>query len=297
MIALRLSVLLLTFPLVLGSAPASAEPPNAVCREACRERNVDASCAWLTMKPRRCFVHAVRECRKLVRADLPAACPLPPDLPACLTNQSCPYGSLCADATCQVIGCDDVTPCPGHQACEGGRCVVDDCGGSSQNCPKGFHCIGPVANGCQPDDPTRTACMTDTDCIAPGEFNPRCLRGVCAARARRRACEADGDCFAACKTSTAAVRVPRCNSAGQCVCANCESGGQCDARFNCGDGQTPVCLVTGVCYCPAPPSPPPGGTGVCTAFETPACTPCRTDADCGGGFDVCLQSASCIQTP
>lgn len=160
----------------------------------------------------------------------------------------------------------------------------------------GTHCAptGLVSGRCEPDDPTRVACMTDTDCIASGNFNPRCLRGVCASRPRRRACDVDSDCFEACKTSIASVRIPRCNSAGQCVCANCESGAQCDARFSCKDGQSVMCRTNGNCFCPAPPSGG-GGTGVCTTFEMSACTLCHTDADCGGGFDVCLQSAHCDQ--
>jgi hypothetical protein len=233
-----------------------------------------------------------------VRQGGAAACPPPADLPACLTNRSCPYGALCADGVCQVVACaseDGFSNCTGRQQCVEGRCVVAECEGSSENCPAGMHCAltSTISGTCQANDPTRTHCMTNTDCIAPGEFNPRCYRGVCGMRRKPRECEADGDCFEACKTSRAAVRIPRCDGGGRCVCANCVDDAQCTARFGCADGQSPMCRSNGTCYCP-PPEQTSGGRGVCTTFENPACTSCATDADCGGGFDVCLQSASCV---
>jgi hypothetical protein len=297
----RLTLVLPLLAVLAGSA--AAQTPREACLEACQSRNLDASCAWLTMQPRRCRAHALQECRDLVRDGAPAACPLPPDLPPCLTNQGCPFGALCVDSTCQVVGCDEAEgfpPCPGHQRCVEGRCIVDDCQQSNQNCPAGSHCTATdlVSGLCEADDPTRVACTSDTDCIASGSFNPHCMRGVCAARRRRRRCESESDCFAACRTSQAAARISRCNAAGQCVCANCTDDAQCDARFRCADDQAPVCRTAGPCACP-PPVPSGGGgsgTGVCTSFEMPPCTPCRTDADCGGGFDVCIQSGSCEQT-
>ena len=278
---------------VLGS-PAGAAPTKQACREACEAANVLTSCAWLTPKPGRCTRAAVRACLQRARAGQPVACEPTEDFPACLTNRGCPYGTLCTDGRCQVVACGagDPASCSGDRTCLGEQCVVADCRGSDQNCPDAFHCApaGLGSGTCVPVDPNRRACTSDTDCIAAGDFNPRCLRGVCAARKRRRACEADADCFPACRKGGAAARLGYCDAAGRCVCANCESQAQCAARFSCESGQAAECRPNGSCRCPGSPSS--GGRGVCTTFETPACTPCDTDAHCSG-IDRCLQSASC----
>ena len=295
--ALTLAVLLLLLP-----AGISAQNLEQLCQQSCEEQNIPASCAWLSKQQRRCVQRAIKACVKLARLDLGAVCNPPEDLPVCLTNQGCPHGSMCVSGVCQVVACtgsDGLANCTGDNTCVGERCLVNDCRASDQNCPAGSHCepadppFGSISGTCQPNDPDRRQCTTDTDCITAGSFNLRCFRGVCAVRRERRQCENDGDCFRVCKTSPSAVRIPRCDAAGRCACANCSGAAQCNARFSCVAGSQVLCRTNGPCFCPpVPPPPPPGGTGVCTTFETPRCTPCETDADCIG-IDACLQSARC----
>jgi hypothetical protein len=280
--------------LVAGATPAGAARRSAAaCRAACRDRNVPASCAWLSPEPRRCVERALRGCE---HATVPGiACPLPPDLPACGSNQGCPYGTLCIDATCQIVGCGShggVADCTGNNVCDGDKCVVAECNAVTANCARGFHCeaasgiFGSISGSCLPDDPGATYCASDTDCIAMGEFNPRCVDGVCARgrRMRRGArCTADGDCFRACLRSRSRVRVPLCSAAGVCVCADCTDGDQCNALFSCSGGQAEVCR-RGTCVCPPirtgggdgfPTDLPPGNYSVTICVSGTVSLPCQ----------------------
>ena len=134
--------LLLASGWLLPEPAAAGRHTAAECRAACESRNIPASCEWLTRVPQRCIRDAERACQ---RNPVPGAaqCLPPKDLPACGSNNSCPYGSLCVDATCQVVGCgshDGVADCTGNNACKYDKCVVADCSGATANCPKGFHC-------------------------------------------------------------------------------------------------------------------------------------------------------------
>jgi hypothetical protein len=214
----------------------------------------------------------VRSLRACEHATTPGAvaCPLPPDLPACGSNQGCPYGTLCVDATCQVVGCGShggIADCTGNNVCDGDKCVVAECNGVTGNCARGFHCepasgiFGSISGTCHPDAPGATYCASDTDCIAFGSFNPRCVDGVCARqkKLRRRArCVADDDCFKSCLRGRSRVRMPLCSAAGACVCADCTDDAQCNAAFSCSGGQPEVCRG-GMCFCP--PLPAGGGGG------------------------------------
>ena len=289
---------LITAVLLAPALPvdALAQAPKALCRQACDVANLPASCSWMATKPKRCLRRAVKACVVRIRQGLATTCEPTDDFPPCLTNHGCPFGTLCTDTRCQVVSCTTVDPttCSGDRMCLDGTCIVADCRRSDQNCPSGFVCTptDALSGTCQPSNPSRRACATDTTCSLASSVNPRCLRGICAAKKRRRRCEADGDCFEACKTGRSSARLAYCDAASRCVCANCESTTQCAARFSCEAGSVPACRSNGACRCPAPPSSSSGGRGVCTTFESPACTPCDTDADCGG-FDLCLQSASC----
>jgi hypothetical protein len=253
--------------MLLSAGPAAGAPSLAACRDACRDRNVPASCGWLSPDPRHCLERALRACE---HGTGPVACPLPPDLPACGTNQGCPYGTLCIDSTCQVLGCgshNGVADCTGNNTCDGEKCVVSECNAVTANCARGFHCapapgiFGSISGSCLPDDPGATYCASNTDCIAIGNFNPTCVNGVCARRNRRKRrarCTADVDCFRSCLRGRSGVRVPLCDASGSCVCANCSDTGQCNEMFSCSGGQAEVCRK-GTCVCP--PIPAGGGDG------------------------------------
>jgi hypothetical protein len=295
----RWLVLLLVAVTLLAVAPeADARRTAAECRAACGERNVPASCKWLSPSPRGCVLQAIRACETSTAAG--TDCPLPSDLPACGSNQGCPFGSLCVDATCQVVGCGShagVADCTGTNRCDGDKCVVADCAGVDANCARGFHCtpgtglLGSLSGTCEGNTPGTTYCAFDTDCIAPGSPNPRCLGGVCghaAARNRRARCTADTDCFRACLRGSAVVRVPLCDAAGTCVCGGCTDDADCNARFSCGGGQPEVCRPNGTCFCPPvsgggggggggfPTNLPPGNYALTICISGTASIPCQS---------------------
>ena len=274
---------------VLGVAtvpmPARAVGVGTLCRAACEARNVRTSCAWLAPKPRRCLHRAVQACRRGVREGLPVACPLPEDLPACLSNHSCPFGALCVDATCQVVACgrEDLPPCGGSSTCRGDKCVVERCFGATENCPAGFHCrpdegpLGSVSGTCTADDPGTTYCTGDVDCIAPGEFRRVCRRGVCERRSgpgRRRA-------------PTTTTTSSTTTTIGATTTTTTPAGSACADVFDCGGGEA---CCAGTCV-----ADPYAGMGICSTLYTPACTLCGNDDDCtcNGIFcDACEGTAS-----
>jgi len=253
-------------------ALAAAEGLGAQCKAACEAKNVPASCRWVAARPRRCVHHAVRGCKKLVRAGFPIACPPPEDLPACLTNHSCPLGALCVDATCQVVACGEGLPeCGGLRTCDGDKCVVGDCTGSTENCPAGFHCNGL----CLPDDPGVDYCTNDVACIKAGEFDRVCRGGICEPRGRRRPRRTT--------TTTSTTTLVTSPTTSTTVAG----GHACFDFFDCGGSD--VCC-NGQC------APDPfAGKGTCSELYTPACTLCTTDDDCNcnGIFcDSCGGTAS-----
>ena len=263
--------------LVAGLAlagPAAAESVGRQCRAACEIQNVQTSCRWIAAKPRRCIAHAVRGCKRLVRDGFPVACPAPEDLPACLTNHSCPHGSLCVDATCQVVRCGGEMdpPCGGTRTCDGDKCVVGDCSGSTENCPAGFHCDGI----CLPNDPGIDYCTNDVACIKAGEFDRVCRGGVCGPRGRRG------------RRATTTTTVTTTTVGGGSTTSTTVAGGNgCFDFFDCGGNQA---CCGGQCV-----PDPFAGMGTCSEIYTPACTLCATDDDCAcnGIFcDSCGGTAS-----
>ena len=255
-------------------ALASAEGLGAQCKVACEARNVPTSCKWIAAKPKRCLHRAVRACKKLVRDGFPVACTLPEDLPACLTNHSCPFGALCVDATCQVVSCgaEGQPPCGGSTTCDGDKCVVGACSGSTENCPAGFHCDGL----CLADDPNVDYCTNDVACIEAGEFDRVCRGGICGPRGRRRA---RWTTTTSSSTTTSTSATTSTTTAG---------GHACFDVFDCGSGSEACC--NGQCV-----PDPYAGMGTCSEIYTPACTLCATDDDCtcNGIFcDSCGGTAS-----
>lgn len=270
----------------LLAADAAAAGPRAACRAACEARNVPASCRWLAQPARRCLQQAIRGCRAALRATGTAACPLPAALPACLTNHGCPYGALCADATCQVVPCttpEGAPNCTGHQTCRGDRCVVADCGAVTANCPAGMHCrpadppFASISGTCVADDPGVTHCTTHTDCIAPGRPNQVCARGVCVPRRRGRR---PGGGPTTSTTAVVATTTSTTSTTGLPACAD---------LFDCPSSGDSACC-NGTCV-----PDPYAGMGICSTLYTPACTLCAGDDDCAcnGIFcDACEGTAS-----
>jgi hypothetical protein len=271
---------------VLSAADdAGAVSARAACRAACEARNVPASCRWLGSPPRRCLQHAHRACRTALRETGAATCPLPPDLPACTTNHGCPFGALCADATCQVVPCttpDGGPNCSGHQACHGAHCIVADCGGVTANCPAGLHCqpgdgpLGAISGECIADDPGITYCAVDTDCIEPFKPNQVCARGTCVPRRRPRRpgrrTTTSSTTVTTTTTTTSTTVLPACADVFDC----------------------PITVDVACCNQQCVPDPY-AGMGICSTIFTAECTLCTTDDDCAcnGIFcDSCEGTAS-----
>src|SRR6185436_928161 len=238
-------------------APAAASRHTAAeCRAACESRNIPASCEWLSRVPRRCVRDAERACQ---RNPVPGAaqCLPPKDLPACGTNNGCPYGSLCVDATCQVVGCgshDGVADCTGSNACKHDKCVVADCSGVTANCAKAFHCEPTKfgAGTCVADEPGTSYCMADTDCITFLGSNPNCVRGVCTRQGRPLGrCQTDADCPRWCRRGLYAMRPSRCDVDGLCICPDCTDDAQCAGLVACKSGWIATCREqpSGTCIC------------------------------------------------
>jgi len=180
----------------------------ADCEAACQDRNIGASCDWLSPVPRRCRRQALKACEASPVAG-PAACLPPKDLPACGSHHGCPYGALCIDSTCQVLGCgshNGVADCTGTNRCDGDKCVVAECSAVTANCPRGFHCepasppFDGISGACLPDVPGVGYCSVNTDCIEQGNFNPTCMQGICTRQVRRLgSCQNDADCSRWCR--------------------------------------------------------------------------------------------------
>jgi hypothetical protein len=230
----------------------------AECRAACRDQNLPASCAWLAPNPRRCLREALRACTKS-QVPGPAQCLPPKDLPVCGSNHDCPYGALCIDATCQVLGCgshNGLADCTGNNHCQGDKCIVADCSAVTANCPKGFHCepasppFDTISGVCVPDQPGVGYCSGTADCIVQGNFNPTCVQGICTKQPRRLGrCQTDDDCSRRCRRGQATTRVPRCDAASECLCTSCADDGQCGQLLACAPGRSAACLPSGACTC------------------------------------------------
>lgn len=266
----------LTLATGVGSSPSAIASPKADCCQACAAANLRVSCAWVARKTPRCVHHGIRDCIQRVRTGGPVECRPPADLPGCQTNHTCPFGSLCVDGACQVVPCGpapNATACAASTACQGDKCVVSDCGGTTANCPAGLHCetdpgqVVPTTGVCAPDEPGIHYCTVDTDCIIPLEPNLVCRRGRCEPRNRRRRSTTTST------TSTTATTL---------------GGTPCFDVFDCPGGASACC--GGQCV-----PDPYAGRGTCTEIYTPACTLCTTDDDCAcsGIFcDACGGSAS-----
>jgi len=305
--------LLLASGWLLPEPAAAGRHTAAECRAACESRNIPASCEWLTRVPQRCIRDAERACQ---RNPVPGAaqCLPPKDLPACGTNNSCPYGSLCVDATCQVVGCgshDGVADCTGNNACKYDKCVVADCSGATANCPKGFHCavenseFGDVSGTCVADEPDASYCMADTDCIAPGGFNPKCLQGVCTRQGRPLGrCQTSADCPRWCRRGLHTMRPFGCDVAGMCVCPDCIDGAECAGLLACRSGLVATCLArpSGTCVCRKALRSTTTTTTITSTTETTATVPPSTTSTtlntvCCCNFEVGDSQWHCIHSP
>jgi hypothetical protein len=210
----------------------------------------------------------------------PAQCLPSKDLPTCGSNHDCPYGALCINLTCQVLGCgshNGIADCTGNNRCEGDKCVVAECGAVNANCPKGFHCqpasppFNDISGTCLPDDPGAVYCSGNADCIAQGNFNPTCMQGVCTRIPRRLGrCQTDGDCFRWCRQRLFVLRPGRCDAAGVCLCTSCADDDQCSQLLPCAPGRVSVCVPSGTCLCRRVRQPPVTTTTTTTTTATTA---------------------------
>lgn len=276
--ALGVAALLSSASFLVSSPAARVVTHSATdCRAACEGRNLPASCAWLSSDPRRCLKASLNVC-EASEAGGPAACGPPSDLPSCTTHHECPYGALCVDLRCQVVGCgshNGVADCTGTNRCEGDKCVVAECNAVTANCPRGFHCepasppFDSISGTCAPDVPGVGYCTGDADCIEPGNFNPLCRRGICTRQVRRFGrCTTHDDCVRRCRRGRLSARMGRCDAAGLCLCASCADDGQCSQLLACPPGRTARCLPVGTCACRKVTSPTTTTTTTSTIVTT-----------------------------
>jgi len=275
----------------------------AECRAACQARNLPASCAWLTPAPQHCLQEALRACQ---RSQLPgpAQCVPPKDLPACGSNHDCPYGALCLDLTCQVLGCgsqNGFADCTAYNRCDGDKCVVAECSAVTANCPRGFHCqpadppFSDISGTCLPDVPGVGYCTWTGDCIEQGNFNPTCIQGICTRIPRRLGrCQTDPDCVRWCRRGRGAMRPGRCDAAGVCLCPNCADDDQCSQLLPCAQGRVSVCLPSGTCVCRKRPTTT-TTTTTSTTTTTTTVPPCFDIFDCDAGQVCC--NGTCKPNP
>ena len=276
----RFEVVAVLLGLFAGVAAASVQIPDA-CVQKCENRNLPASCAWLTPHPRRCLHKSLHACARDVRRGLPVACPLSPSLPGCLTDHGCPFGSRCLDGACQVLPC--TAPCGAHDECQGNMCLVADCGASSENCPAGFHCepaddpLKQISGACKQNDFGIRYCTSDIDCIGPGIVNVTCARGHCVLNPQRRRRRHP---FTTTTTSSTTSTLP----GGPTTTV---PGTACSDAFDCSGGD--MCCDH---LCVRDPF---AHMGICSTLHTAACTLCTSDLQCAcnGIFcDVCEGTAS-----
>ena len=181
-------------------------------------------------------------------------------------------------------------PCGTDDDCGfGRRCVVQQC------------IIPPPTLRLTPRTMCRALCARDVFELCDSRTTHLGSRRACRHRAMGWCMESGPDyhCNSGCGTSSGATG-DACvfNNAVQGTC----SGGTCYQRIACQfdaecrwTSATGTC-VNGECVPPPPPPPPPppsgGSHGYCTTFENAPCTPCNSNADCGG-FDACLTGVTC----
>lgn len=165
--------------------------------------------------------------------------------------------------------CDPRTP----NRCRPGFCLPLDgsTGVCTESCRQHGDCPKPLV--CQPDEGGDTAlcrpgflCSTDTECPT----GHRCdgSTGSCFIPVSRRlcsACQADPQC-------PAGGRCVEAKATGERFCSQpCSEAGGCPRGFVCDEGQ---CLPE---------------SGSCEGGR-PLCAPCRGDAVCGDGNDICIEN-------
>lgn len=241
---------------VAPTLPAGAQPNAAECEDACRPWA--GLCRSNGKLYRLCWENLLQSCR-LSSTGFP---PEPTCAFPCGGDEDCGFGRRCVAQQC-------IIPPPGLRLtarkvcrvlCSGS--VFPLCESRAAHLGSPFACRRRALRWCRESGPEfecNSGCNTGIDATGdPCVFNDRtegtCSGGTCY---ERIACASDADC-----------------------------------RW--GNGDVGTC-VGGGCVPPAPPPPPPppGGTrGFCTTFENPPCTPCDTQADCGG-FDACISGSTC----
>jgi len=197
---------------------------------------------------------------------------------ACLTDNHCPAGLVCAGNQC-VPGCNATQPCPSGRACCDGACVnpqdnTAHCGGCGMvcavangaatctagscavaSCAGSFgDCDTMAANGCETDTATSAAhCgACGRACAARANAGVTCAAGACVYACDAGFADCDGDPSNGCEVDTRSAPA-NCGMCGRaCVAANgtasCTAGacgvGACNAGFaDCDADATNGCEV------------------------------------------------------
>lgn len=168
-----------------------------------------------------------------------------------------------------VLGapCADETDCGAGQRCDDSA-VCRDAGGSCEldvDCGKAFGCVegscAPLIRSCTFDQgcllgevcsPLLEQCQVRPSCVAPDvcPLDFVCREGTC-----RRACAGEADCY----------------PTEACIGGECGTPDPCEDDAQC-----------------APPLVCDPAVGLCRQRGAALCSPCASDADCGGPNDHCL---------
>ncbi len=241
---------------------------------------------------------------------------------ACVTDEHCSAGALCAGNVC-VMGCTSARPCPAGQTCCDGACVdpqanLAHCGGCGTRCmvvngvgqcmngqcaigqcnSPFASCDGMAANGCETNTQSDAAhcggCAMA--CAARANASARCASGRCEYACNMGFADCDNDPANGCETDTRASAT-HCGGCGmRCSLANATAGctdGRCavaTCAMNFGDCDTNALngcesdLRTTVAHCGRCGVSCPGGPNAIPACANGSCAYICTAAysDCDG---------------
>jgi hypothetical protein len=245
--------------IVLGSGSAAHAQPRAdACQTLCRP--YVGLCRNNGAVYRLCWQNLLQSCR-LSSSGFP---PQPTCTFPCGSDSDCGFGRKCVVQQCIIpppsLRLTPRTMCKAMCA----RAVFPLCNSRTTHLGSRRACKSRAMHWCMqsaPDYHCNSGCgtayeATGDTCFFNDHVEGTCSDGTCY---QLIACQSDADC----EWTTAT---------GTCV------GGQ--------------CVPPPPPPPPGPPGPPSGHRGYCTTFENPPCTPCDTQADCGG-FDACLSGATC----
>lgn len=183
------------------------------------------------------------------------------------------FASACSVIEGEYLSTGEFCDPTGPERCKAGFCLALDesTGVCSQACLRHGDCPRPLI--CEPEEGGDTAicrpgflCRADTECPAGHRCDPpsgSCFipvsRGLCSS------CDADPQC-------PEGGRCLEAKATGERFCTEpCSGAGTCPRGYTCNEGQ---CLPE---------------SGTCEEGR-PLCAPCRGDAACGDGNDLCIEN-------